>query len=52
MSVDLQLLIQAHTEKAKGKKEARYLVLLSLTVISCNVGHGAGSLGKQFAFEE
>lgn len=39
-------------EKADGKKEVCYLVLLGLAVISCNMGHGAGSLGKQLAFEE
>lgn len=43
---------QANTERADGKKEVGYLVLLSLNVISCNMGHGSGSLGKQFAFEE
>lgn len=43
---------QTNTEKADAKKVVGYLALLSLIVISCNTGHGSGSLGKQLSFEE
>lgn len=48
----ITMLPSQHRERADCNTEAYYLVMLNLTVISCSMGHGCGSLGKQFAFEE